>query len=707
VQVLIWSGVILVALAGWSTLAIIRSEQINSVWFIVTALSSFAIAYRFYAKYIQVKLLQPDDQRETPAVRLNNSIDYHPTDRRILFGHHFAAIAGAGPLVGPILAAQMGYLPSTLWIIFGVIFAGCVQDMLTLFISMRRSAKTIRQMAYDKVGRFAAGVFGIFMMMMLAICFSFLALVCVNAMAESPWAVFSISCTIPIALFMGCYQKFLRPGKVLEVSAIGVVLMLAAIVGGGYISVSELAPTLTLSPLALSVGLIIYGATAASLPVWLLLTPRDYLSTFMKIGTVGLLAIGILVVHPMIQMPDFTRFAFSTDGPVFSGNLFPFLFITVACGALSGAHSLFCSGTTPKMIEKESHVRLIGYGAMLTEAFVAIIALVAAITLSQGVYFSMNMSEASIKAVAGANYLPTGTREDNAVAAIDNLNVQSIDGQAANVTWVNENDELLTGSDALKALADDMGEHSVVSRTGGAPTLAVGMANILHKLVGGRHLLDFWYHFAIMFEALFILSSLDAGTRVMKLQVQEFIANFGGRRARKFGADGAKSGVGGLISTAVSVLFWGTLLVMGVTDPNGGVRVMMPLFGISNQLLAGCALAILTYLVILKGKLRYAAIPGVPAVFALTVTLTAGFQKIFSPDLAVGYFALRNSTLDAISSGRIAADALDTAEVTVRNSTIQGVLMVIFVLVVLIFLSVLLYRAVRAVRSKSYDLNVY
>ena len=694
-RIVIWIAIALAGGVGWTMLAVIRGEHVNTIWFVVAAVSTYAIAYRFYALYIQKRIMRPDDRRATPAERINNGRDFDPTDRRVLYGHHFAAIAGAGPLVGPILAAQMGYLPGTLWIILGVVVAGGVQDMLVLFYSMRRGGRSLGQMARDEMGRFGGTVAIVVVFVMLMIVLAVLALVCVNALAESPWGVFSVGMTIPIALLMGLYLRFIRPGKVTEVSIIGFLALIAAIIGGRYVAESSWGDFLHLTPTTLVVCMVIYGFFAAVLPVWLLLTPRDYLSTFMKVGTIVILALGIVIAQPLTQMPDFTNFAFNTEGPVFAGALFPFLFITIACGALSGMHAMVASGTTPKMVQKESQVRMIGYGGMLMESFVAIMALAAAVSLNQGVYFSMNMSPAAIEQTAGESYSADATPEENAAAAVGNLDVNPDDTVVVPV-WETERDGqdvTLTGAEALEAVAEDVGEPSVVSRTGGAPSLAVGMANILHRVVGGTGMMSFWYHFAIMFEALFILSAVDAVTRVARFQLGDAIGNL----APKFRDPSWK--VGGWITTAVVVASWGSLLLMGVTDPNGGIRMLFPLFGIANQLIAACALTIVTVMVVKKGYVRWAWVPLIPLVWDVATTFTASYQKIFSSDVAMGYWALHNSAKAQIASGTLEGQALANAEATVRNTAVQGTLSIVFVVLVACLLVTAVMVVINALRA--------
>ena len=679
-RIVLWVAVALAGGAAWTMIAVVRGEQVSTIWFIVASVCTYTIAYRFYARFVERRLMRPDDRRATPAERIDDGTDFDPTDRRVLFGHHFAAIAGAGPLVGPVLAAQMGYLPGTMWIIFGVVVAGGVQDMLVLFFSMRRGGRSIGQMARDEIGRVGGAIPMVVVFVMMMIVLAVLALVVVNALAESPWGVFSIGCTIPIALFMGVYLRYVRPGRVTEISVVGFALLVAAIIGGRYVAESSVGHLFHLSPVTLTWALIIYGFSAAVLPVWLLLTPRDYLSTFMKVGTVLVLAAGIVVVMPMVEMPAVTEFASTGEGPVFSGSLFPFLFITIACGALSGLHATVASGTTPKMVEKESQVRLIGYGGMLMESFVAIMALVAAISLNQGVYFAMNMPEA----------MTQGTTQ-GAVEAVEALGVVDIAGDPVEVRWDTEVDGetvTLTGAEALDAVASDIGEPSVVSKTGGAPTLAVGMANILHEVVGGTGMMSFWYHFAIMFEALFILTTVDAGTRVARFMLSDSLGTWVPRFRRPSWR------LGSWVSTAAVVGTWGSLLMMGVTDPLGGIRTLYPLFGIANQLIAAAALTVVTVMVVRRGYVRWVWIPLVPLVWDVVVTFTASWHKIFSSVPEIGYWAQRSLYQSRIASGEITGAAeLADAQAIVRNTTVQGTLSVVFVLMI----SALLATAVRSV----------
>lgn len=677
-------------------LAIARGEQISAIWFVVVALSSYAIAYRFYAYYIQIKIMRTDDANATAAERVQDGANFESADRRVLFGQHFAAISGAGPLVGPILAAQMGYLPSVLWIILGVIFAGAVQDMLMLWISAKRRGRSFGQMATDEMGKVGGLIISVFLVVVTAIAMAFLALVAIKAMASSPWAVFSLGMTIPIALIMGCYERFLRPGRVIETTILGFVLLVLAIVGGGMIAANPvLAPIFTLNAKQLVVALVLYSFAAAALPHWLLVTPRDYLSTLMKIGTLALLVIGVVIANPQVQVPALTTLASRSNGPTFSGNLFPFLFITIACGALSGFHGAVSSGLTPKAIEKENQIRMIGYGSMLVESFTAIIALIAAVTISQGVYFSMNMSPSQIEATAGSAYSASASPEQNAAAAVSRMDVQNIEGQRMRVEWQSDG-TVYTGAEALDAADHDVGEETLVSRTGGATTFTIGMANFLRSYLGGEESMAFWYHFAIMFEALFILTTVDNGTRVARYQIGDLLGNV--RRLRKFADPTWRPG--NLITTFVATALWGTMLYMGVSDANGGINAMVPIFGISNQLLSAGCFMLVTVCVVKAGLGQYAWIPVVPLVWDVAVTFTADFEKIFDPQL--GYFATASSLRASIDSGQLEGEALATAYASLSNAYFDGVLSVFFLVMMAAFLAVGLKTIVATVRARAY-----
>lgn len=693
---IVWAAVAIVCAIGWSILAVSRGETISAIWFIVVALSSYAIAYRFYAYYIQIKIMRTNDANATPAERVHDGANFERADRRVLFGQHFAAISGAGPLVGPILAAQMGYLPSVLWIILGVIFAGAVQDMLMLWISAKRRGRSFGQMATDEMGKFGGIIISIFLVVMTAIAMAFLALVAIKAMASSPWAVFSLGMTIPIALVMGCYERFIRPGKVIETTVLGFVLLLLAIAGGGWIATNPvLAPIFTLTPKQLVVALVIYSFAAAALPHWLLVTPRDYLSTLMKIGTLALLVIGIVVANPQVQMPAITSLASQSTGPTFSGNLFPFLFITIACGALSGFHGAVSSGLTPKAVEKENQIRMIGYGSMLVESFTAIIALIAAITISQGVYFSMNMSQAQIAATAGSSYSAQASPSDNAVAAVEKMKVDNIEGNQMSVTW-DSHGETFTGAAALDQAAKDVGEQSIVSRTGGATTFAMGMASFLKSFLGGENTMAFWYHFAIMFEALFILTTVDNGTRVARYQIGDLLGNI--RKLKKFADPTWRTG--NIITTFVATALWGSMLYMGVSDANGGINAMIPIFGISNQLLSAGCFMLVTVCVIKLGLQKYAWIPVVPLIWDAAVTFTADFQKIF--DAKLGYFAAAASWKEKIASGQLTGEELTNAYASLSNAYLDGILSVFFFIMMGTFLAVGVKVIVQTLRAQEF-----
>ncbi len=667
----VWVVIALVGAVCWGMLALSRGETINAGWLLFAALASYAIAYRFYARFIQRKVLETDDSRATPAERLNNGRDFEPMDRRVLFGHHFAAIAGAGPLVGPVLAAQMGFLPGTVWIIVGVILAGAVQDMTTLFFSMRRNGKTLGQMAREEIGPVGGAAALIAVLSIMVILLAVLALVVVLALAESPWGIFSLLMTLPIALLMGVYLRFIRPGRVLEVSLIGVGLLLLAIIGGGYIDSSPYAGAWTLEANTIAWGLIGYGFVASVLPVWLLLAPRDYLSTFMKIGTIALLAVGIAITLPAIQMPRATEFAFNGQGPVFAGPLFPFVFITIACGALSGFHSLVASGTTPKLIQKESQVRLIGYGAMLMESFVAVMAIIAATTLDPGIYFAMNAPAAVL-----------GDTVQSASQAVNGFGFSVSPGD-------------------LQQTANNVGEDSIVGRTGGAPTLAVGISAIFSSVIGGTALQAFWYHFAIMFEALFILTTVDAGTRVGRFMIQDLVGNVYRPFARTSWLPA------NLVASAVIVAAWGYFLLAGVNDPQGGIYTLFPLFGIANQLLAAVALTVGTTILIKMGKMRYVWVTLLPLAFDAAVTLTASAYKIFSPDPLMGFFAQRAAAQEALQNGELYGNAENAAHVQqiVVNSTVDGVLSILFAVMIIIVIADAARLWISIIRGRRSEMN--
>ena len=662
-----WTLLSLFAAFCLGTVALSRGETISALWIVSAAVSVFFIAYRFYARYIAARALQVDPTRATPAWRRNDGLDYVPTERSVLFGHHFAAIAGAGPLVGPVLAAQMGYLPGMLWILFGVILAGAVQDMLVLFLSVRRDGRSLGEMIRAELGNAAGitamvGILGI-MVILLAV----LALVVVKALAISPWGTFTVAMTIPIALVMGAYLRWFRPGRILEVSLLGLALLLLSIWLGGLVAQSpDWAPMFTFGGEALAWMLIGYGFVAAVLPVWLLLAPRDYLSTFLKLGTIFLLAIAILFAMPELRMPAITRFI-DGSGPVFAGNLFPFLFITIACGAVSGFHALISSGTTPKMIASEAHIRPIGYGGMLMEASVAVMALIAACVLDPGVYFAMNAPAALI-----------GDTAESAAQVIS--------------SW-----GFVITPDVLTATAKEIGESTILSRAGGAPTLAVGMAQILHGMLGGEGMLAFWYHYAILFEALFILTTIDAGTRVARFMIQELIglAYPPFRKTESWAAN--------LACTALAVAGWGWFLYQGVVDPLGGINTLWPLFGIANQMLAALALIFCCVAFVKMKRERWLWIPALPTAWLLICTLTAGWQKLFHADPKIGFLANARKFAEGAARGELLAPAksLEQMQRIAFNNYLDAALCVLFMAVVLLTLFFGLRAALAARRSNA------
>jgi carbon starvation protein len=636
-----WSAVALVGAGAVGTIALRRGEPINALWLVVAAICCYALGYRFYSRFIATKILVLDGFRATPAERLENGRDFLVTNKWVVFGHHFAAIAGPGPLVGPVLAAQFGYLPGTMWVLAGAVFAGCVQDFVILLFSVRRDGKSLTEMAKDETGRIGGFVAYAAVISILIILLAVAALIVVNALKASPWGLFTIAMTIPIALLMGVYLRRIRPGKVLEVSALGFVMVLAAIWGGQYVSQNAaLATVFTLSAPALAILIMVYGFAASALPVWLLLAPRDYLSTFVKLGTIALLGVGIVVLHPTLQMPALTRFVDGT-GPVFAGKVFPFAFITIACGAISGFHSLISSGTTPKLIARETETRMVGYGAMMAESAVAIMAIVAACVMQPGIYFAIN-SPAGIVGQAPATAAAT------------------ISGWGFPVTAAE-----------MQALAHAVGEQTLFNRTGGAPAFAVGMAHIFSHSLGGETLMALWYHFAIMFEALFILTILDAGTRVARFMVQDALGHV-------YEPLGRTSWYPSILATsALMVGAWGYFLWQGVKDPLGGINSLWPLFGISNQLLATVALCVATTIIIKMHRAKYAAVTLAPLTWLLAVTFTASWHKMFDPNPRVGFLAqaraLAAAPATSASSRLIFNNRLDAA--------VTGVLLIMVTLV--------------------------
>jgi carbon starvation protein len=649
-----WLIVAIVGACALGVVALRRGEAINALWIVVAAVAIYLVAYRYYSLFIANHVMQLDPTRATPAVVNNDGLDYVPTNKHILFGHHFAAIAGAGPLVGPVLAAQMGYLPGTLWLIAGVVLAGAVQDFMILFLSTRRNGRSLGDMVREEMGRIPGTIalFGCFLIMIIIL--AVLALIVVKALAESPWGMFTVLATIPVAMFMGIYMRYIRPGRIGEISVIGVVLLLASIWMGGQIAANPAwAPMFTFTGVQITWMLVGYGFVAAMLPVWLLLAPRDYLSTFLKIGTIVALAIGILILAPELKMPALTQFTDGT-GPVWKGALFPFLFITIACGAVSGFHALISSGTTPKLLDNEKNARYIGYGGMLMESFVAIMAMVAASVIEPGVYFAMN----SPAAVVGGDVV--------AVA-------QTISGWGFAIT-----------PDMLTAVAHDIGENTVLARAGGAPTLAVGIAQILHQALPGQNTMAFWYHFAILFEALFILTAVDAGTRAGRFMLQDLLGSFVPALKR------TESWTANAIGTGGCVALWGYLLYQGVIDPLGGINTLWPLFGISNQMLAGIALMLATVVLIKMKRQRYIWVTMLPASWLLICTVTAGFIKLFDPSPAVGFLALAKKYSTAADAGQIIAPAktMDQMQHVIFNAYTNATLTVLFLFVVL---SILFY----------------
>ncbi|SHH10902.1 carbon starvation CstA family protein [Massilia sp. CF038] len=646
--------------AGWAALsvggaialayiALMRGETINAIWVVAAAVCVYLIAYRFYSKFIAERVVKLDATRQTPANKFNDGLDFVPTNRYVLFGHHFAAIAGAGPLVGPVLAAQMGYLPGMMWILAGVVFAGAVQDFMVLFISTRRDGRSLGDLIKSELGEIPGviALFGTFMIMVIIL--AVLALIVVKALTGSPWGSFTVMATIPIALFMGVYSRYVRVGRIGEVSLIGFVLLMAAIFGGQYVAGHPvLGPMFTFTGVELTWMLIGYGFVASVIPVWLLLAPRDYLSTFLKIGTIVALAIGILFVAPELKMPAVTKFIDGT-GPVWSGSLFPFLFITIACGAVSGFHALIASGTTPKMIENEQHARFIGYGAMLMESFVAIMALVAASTIEPGIYFAMNSPAALL-----------GTTAESAAAAVSQLG-------------------FVITPEMLVQTAKDVGETTIISRAGGAPTLAVGMAHILSGAVGGKAMMAFWYHFAILFEALFILTAVDAGTRAGRFMLQDLLGAFAPSLKR------TESLPANLIATSLCVAAWGYFLYQGVVDPLGGINTLWPLFGIANQMLAAIALILATCVLFKMKRARYAWVTMAPTAWLLVCTLTAGWQKMFHENVKIGFLAHAHKFQAAIDQGVLLAPAknMEQMQRIVFNDYVDASLAGFFMVVVL------------------------
>jgi len=643
-----WMAVAVLGAAALGIVALNRGETVNAAWMVIAAVCVYLIAYRFYSLFISSRVLQLDPTRMTPAVKYNDGLDYVPTNKYVLFGHHFAAIAGAGPLVGPVLAAQMGYLPGMLWILAGVVFAGAVQDFVVLFVSTRRDGRSLGDLVKSEMGSVPGvialfGAFGI-MVIILAV----LALIVVKALAESPWGMFTVTATMPIAIAMGVYMRYVRPGHIGEASIVGFILLMAAVIFGGTVAADPVwGPRFTFTGVQLTWLLIGYGFVASVLPVWLLLAPRDYLSTFLKVGTILALAVGILIVMPELKMPPLTRFI-DGSGPVWSGTLFPFLFITIACGAVSGFHALISSGTTPKMLENESQARFIGYGGMLMESFVAIMALVAASVIDPGVYFVMNSPGAII-----------GTTAASAAQTVSQ--------------W-----GFVITPDLITQTAQNVGEHTIISRAGGAPTLAVGMAQILSGVIGGHTMMAFWYHFAILFEALFILTAVDAGTRAGRFMLQDLMGMFLPQLKR------TESLPANLAGSGLCVAAWGFILYQGVVDPFGGINSLWPLFGISNQMLAGIALILASVVLVKMKRERFVWVTLLPSAWLLVCTLTAGIEKVFHPDPKIGFLSHAHRFSEAIDAGKMLAPAksVETMQRIVFNDYLDASLAIIFMLVV-------------------------
>lgn len=668
---LVWSLVAIIGAISFGMLALSRGEHVNAVWLVLAAACVYSIAYRFYSLFIATKVFELNPRRLTPAHRLADGLDYVPTNKYVLFGHHFAAIAGAGPLVGPILAAQMGFLPGTIWLLVGVVLAGAVQDFLVLFISTRRDGRSLGEMAKQELGPFAGIVVMLGALGVMIIILAVLALVVVKALAHSPWGVFSIAATIPIALFMGVYMRFIRPGRIAEVSIIGFVLMMLAIVYGGHVAADPYCGEFfTLTGTQLTWCLIIYGFIASVLPVWLLLAPRDYLSTFLKIGVILGLAVGIVIALPDLKMPAVTHFIDGT-GPVFSGSLFPFLFITIACGAISGFHALVSSGTTPKLVDNEVNIRMIGYGGMLMESFVGIMAMICATVLDPGVYFAINAPAAVL-----------GTTVESAAEAVRNLG-------------------FVVTPEMLTVLAQEVGESSILSRTGGAPTFAIGMAHIISEIFNSRAMMAFWYHFAILFEALFILTAVDAGTRACRFMVQDTV----GIVIPAVKSSG--SFFGNLLGTAVAVGGWGFFVYQGVIDPLGGVNSLWPLFGVGNQMLASMALILGTVILFKMKKEKYVWVTIIPTIFLFITCMTAGWQKIFHENPKIGFLAQAHKFSDAIARGEILKPAKTIAEMQtiVMSNQINAALCGFFMIVSIVMIIASIGIVRRALASPTPTVN--
>ena len=648
-QSLMWPALAVLGAFSFAAIALNRGEPVSAAWLVTAALCVYFIAYRFYSKFIAEKVVQLDDSRMTPAVSHNDGVDYVPTNKYVLYGHHFAAIAGAGPLVGPVLAAQWGYLPGTIWLLVGVVLAGAVQDFVVLFCSMRRDGRSLGEMIKMEMGPVAGTIALIGALAIMIIILAALGLIVVKALGESPWGTFTVAVTIPLAMVMGIYMRFIRPGKIMEASAFGVIVLLLTIWYGQHVSESAtLGPLFTYSAPQLAWAVIVYGAIASMLPVWLLLAPRDYLSTFLKIGVIAALAIGIYIVMPDLRMPATTRFIDGT-GPVVAGSLFPFLFITIACGAVSGFHALISSGTTPKMIEREGHARFIGYGGMLMESFVAIMALVAASVLDPGIYFAMNAPAAVL-----------GPTAETAAKVISEWG------------WV-------ITPELIHQTAKDVGEHTILHRAGGAPTLAVGIAQIMSQVFGGKAMEALWYHFAILFEALFILTAVDAGTRAGRFMIQDLLGHVYAPLGR------IESVPANIVATVLCVSGWGYFVYQGTVDPLGGVNTIWPLFGIGNQMLAGIALLLATTVLIKMKREKYTWVTLVPTGWLLVCTLSAAWEKVMSTNPKIGFFAVASKYSDAAAAGTVIAPAKTIADMerVAFNNYLCGSITIMFACLVL------------------------
>jgi carbon starvation protein len=661
----LWLGIAVIGAGSLGGIALQRGETINSLWLIVAAVCVYALGYRFYSAFIATKVLMLDTGRATPAERFNDGRDFMPTHKWVVFGHHFAAIAGPGPLIGPTLAAQFGYLPGTLWILIGAVLGGCVQDFVTLFFSVRRDGRSLGQMAKDELGAIGGTAAMLGVMMIMVILIAVLGLVVVNAMKHSPWATSTVAATIPIAVLMGLYLHDIRPGRVLEATLIGVSLLILAVVGGGWIDENAaLRGWFDYDAPQLALMVILYGFAAAVLPVWLLLAPRDYLSTFMKLGTIGALAIAIILLRPDLKMPALTPFIDGT-GPIFGGKLFPFVFITIACGAISGFHALISSGTTPKLLANETDARFIGYGAMMMESFVAIMAMIAATVLEPGVYFAINS--------------PAGIVGKEAVDAVAKISAWGFP----------------VGVEQMQELARTMGESTLFARTGGAPSLAVGMASLFAQ-VFGKNLLAVWYHFAIMFEALFILTTLDAGTRVARFMLQDMLGNF------NIGIGKTNSYLSIVPSSAVIVAAWGYFLYMGTIDPLGGINSLWPLFGIANQMLAAIALCVATTILVKSDKLKYVWVTAVPLSWLIVVTSAAAWEKLFAEDLRVGFLAHAGDLSDKLANGALSTEQIKNAPSLIFNDYLNAGLTALFMLITWLLLADTARIIYRVISGKSY-----